>query len=136
MPFVTIVCGSLLMLVGYYGYYHPAAKPSPTALIPAALGILLVLLGALAFKPSLRKHVMHLAAALGLIGFLGAASRLVGPIKALLSDGPPPSYVALYAQMMMAIICAAFVMLCVLSFISARQARKAREATPPAPPPG
>lgn len=136
MPAITIVTGLLLMLVSYYGYFHPEANRAPTALIPAILGGIFLLLGALAFKASFRKHVMHLAAALGLIGFLGAASRLVKPIMALTAEGRPPSYVAMFAQMMMAIICAAFVMLCVMSFITARQARIARENTPPPPPPG
>jgi hypothetical protein len=54
-----------------------------TALIPAFFGLPLVILGVLALQEGWRKHAMHAAVVVGLIGFLGGAFSLVRP---LLSD--------------------------------------------------
>src|ERR1051325_5844493 len=64
MPLVTIVFG--VMLIGLGGAFYVATE-ALTALIPAGAGAVFVLLGALGFKDGLRKHVMHAAAALGLL---------------------------------------------------------------------
>jgi hypothetical protein len=89
-----------------------------TALIPAGLGVVFVVLGLLARNDHLRKHVMHAAAALGLLGFLGA---VIGFVMGSRAATVKP--LALGCQAAMALICAAFVGLCVNSFIQARRAR-------------
>ena len=66
MALITIGSGILLLLVGIAGFVLPETK-SWTALIPAALGVVFVVLGAFAFNVAMRKHTMHLAAALGLL---------------------------------------------------------------------
>src|SRR5262249_59369965 len=76
MPVVSIVFGGLLIALGVWGYTATDAR-SVTALIPAFVGGALAVLGALALVPGLRKHCMHAAAALGLLGCLAAASRFV-----------------------------------------------------------
>ena len=70
MAFNTIVCGLMLVVIGGFGYANATpdaetGKVSPTALIPAFVGGVLALLGLLAYSDKLRKHVMHLAAAVG-----------------------------------------------------------------------
>ena len=74
MPPVTIGFGVAMILLGA-GFYLGTETQSVTALIPAFAGILFVLLGVLAFKEGLRKHVMHAAAALGLLGMIGSGVR-------------------------------------------------------------
>jgi hypothetical protein len=87
-------------------------------LIPAGLGVVFVILGLLARRDRLRKHVMHLAAALGLLGFLGA---VIGFVMGSRAATVKP--LALGCQAAMAAVCLAFVGLCVNSFIQARRAR-------------
>ena len=115
---IAIVVGIILVLVGVGGYL--ATMTSFTALIPAALGLVLIILGFLARKENLRKHVMHGAVLVGLIGLLGGGWRIV---KALSSDAAV-SPIGLGMNIAMAVICAVFVVLCIKSFIDARKRRK------------
>jgi hypothetical protein len=109
-----------LIILGILGYL--AAEPerrSVTALIPAFTGALLMICGVVAMKPSSRMHAMHAAATIGLLGFLFPAGRVV--MKAI--RGEAPSGLALFSQLGMALLCLAFVLLCVRSFIAARRDR-------------
>jgi hypothetical protein len=137
MAWPTLICGALLVLVGIVGYgtAEPNAegKVSPTALIPAFFGAALIVCGALAFKDNLRKHVMHLAAMVGLVGAIGGFMPLIRQVsKTGEFDPTKPSAIA---GELMILICVVFVGLCVNSFIQARKARKASEPTnaPPMP---
>ena len=119
MGTITLLCGTLLIAVGALGFAMKDPEHSGlTALIPAGLGVVFVILGLLARKDHLRKHVMHAAAALGLLGFLGA---VIGFVMGSRAATVKP--LALGCQAAMALICAAFVGLCVNSFIQARRAR-------------
>ena len=127
MAWPTIACGLALILVGVVGYgtAEPNAdtgKVSPTALIPAVIGAVLVVGGVLAFNNVRRKHVMHLAAVVGVIGFVGGFMPLVTQYRKTGEVDPlKPSAVS---GELMIVICAVFVWLCVNSFIAARRARK------------
>jgi hypothetical protein len=127
VPFVAIVCGALLIALGLDGYadvigiLHPSDLHKPTALIPAYFGIVLALCGVVAFKESLLKHAMHLAAMVGLIGLLASAG--MGLPKVI--SGQMERRAAVFSQLWMAGICLVFVGLCVNSFIQARRRRRA-----------
>lgn len=127
----TLICGALLVLIGLVSYGTAEPKPgqtavSPTALIPAFFGIALVLCGALAFNEKLRKHVMHLAAMVGLLGALGGFMPIVRQIS---NTGTfDPTKKSAIAGELMIVVCVVFVGLCVNSFIQARKARQAKEA--------
>ncbi len=117
----TIVIALLLIALGAYGYSQAEPKEgtdkkSPTAMIPAFFGAPILLCGVLALNPARRKHAMHGAAAVGLLGFLGSASMLPKTLKA-----DPVSQLKLTTQGGMAILCLLFVFLCVRSFIAARK---------------
>jgi hypothetical protein len=122
----TIVIGILLVLLGIVGYAGVLGGGSGhmTALIPAFFGIVLAALGAIALKPNLRKHAMHAAAMLGVLGLAGTVPGVIKMIKWLGGTTPERSG-AVIAQTIMAAICVVFVMLCVQSFIAARRAREA-----------
>ena len=121
MPLLTIVLGLLLGALGVYGYAS-ASPPHVTALIPAFFGALFVVLGVLAGRPALRKHAMHGAAALALLGVLGSL-RGVGDAARLLSGGVVARPAMATSQGIMFVLCAIFLALCVRSFIAARRER-------------
>jgi hypothetical protein len=124
VPVLTILFGILLTALGLWGRFgtEQGAK-SITALIPAFVGAPLIVLGLLALKESLLKHAMHAAAVVGLLGLLGAAGDVVRRLK---GDGIGGA--SGFSVLAMLALCAAFVALCVNSFIQARRRRRAREA--------
>ncbi len=76
MAWPTVICGTLLVLIGIVGYGSSEVQPPPkTALIPAAFGVLLVVCGLLAFNAAFRKHAMHLAAVVGLVARSAGSCR-------------------------------------------------------------
>jgi hypothetical protein len=129
MGLVTVGFGILLILVGAVGFAlsYQADKPPYTALIPAGFGLVLAILGVLARKDSLRKHVMHAAAMVGLLGFIGAGAMGVPKLITMVSGGEVERRNAVIAQVTMAAICLLFVLLCVKSFIDARRRRASGE---------
>ena len=127
MPKITIAFGALLIVLGLVAYFgmQEAGNRSVTALIPAFIGLPLLALGFVAeAKPASRKHTMHAAAALGLLGFLGSAPGLIKAIQ-WMGGTVPGRPAAVRVQAIMAVVCAAFVILCVRSFVAARRARQA-----------
>jgi len=117
----TIGFGVVLIVLGLAGYFG-SNRISPTALIPAAFGLLLVIFGALARDEKRRKTAMHVAVLIGLIGFLGTLSGLL-KLPALLSGGEVARPMAVVAQSIMAVLMAVYVGMCVKSFIDARRRR-------------
>jgi hypothetical protein len=120
MPFTSIICGVLLILVGVVGYAYgmSTGHASLTALIPAAFGLVLALLGIVSrAMDDLRKHLMHAAAAIALIGFILTAGRLVMNLGNLTLSA------AMLSQLAMALICLLFIILAVRSFVEARRNR-------------
>lgn len=117
MPGTAIWFGRLLILLGIvgYGYGLTAGSASLTALIPAAFGLVLMLLGhAASARENLRKHLMHAAVLVAVIGFMMTAGRLALKFSELsLSAG-------VVSQAAMAVICLIFVVLAVRSFAEAR----------------
>lgn len=118
MPSLAINFGRLLILIGIigYGWGFYIQRVSVTALIPAFFGIVLLVLGHIAHKrENLRKHLMHAAVIVALIGFLAAAGRLISKIGEITLSA------AYLSQIAMALVCLVFVVLSVRSFISARR---------------
>ena len=118
MPSLAIFCGVMLILIGILGYVNGvmSGRASYTALIPAIFGGLLVLFGVIArAKENLRKHLMHAAIVVALLGFIATAVRLIPRLGELtFSD-------AEIAQISMAAVCLLFVVLAVKSFVGARR---------------
>lgn len=120
MPSTSITCGILLILIGLIGYIYGVMEggASLTALIPAAFGLVLVILGfAARAKEDLRKHLMHAAVAVALIGFIIPAGRLVSRLSELTLSLP------VLSQAAMALVCLLFVILGIRSFVDARRNR-------------
>jgi hypothetical protein len=101
-------------------------KVSMTTLIPAGIGAgLLACVAAVIYLPNARKHIMHVAAMVGLLGFIGGFVPIFRS-----KTGFNLESIAIKSGLMMSLICVIFVALCVKSFIDAR---KARQAGTPAP---
>lgn len=119
---VSIALGGFLIVLGLVAYFG-TGQVSLTALIPSYCGLGFLVLGILAFKENLRKHVMHGAAALGLLGFLVTGAMGMPKVAKLLAGGDVERPAAAITQTIMAFACGVFVVLCVRSFILARRAR-------------
>lgn len=120
MPSTSIISGVLLIFIGIAGYIFSImdGNTSLTALIPAAFGLLLVILGALAkSNESWRKHLMHAAVLVGLLGFIIPTWRLASQMSNIKVS------LAVLSQAAMALICLFFVILSVQSFVNARRNR-------------
>jgi multisubunit Na+/H+ antiporter MnhG subunit len=120
---VAMFFGILLIALGLVGYFRPDVfgtvgekGVSPTALIPAGFGAVLLICGLIvAYAPSTRKHVMHLAAVVGVLGAAGGIMPLARNDMDLSKSGT-------VAGLLMVILCALFVILCIRSFVLARVA--------------
>lgn len=121
MARLTIVLGVLLVVIGVGGYFA-TARSSATALIPAYFGAAFAVLGAIALKESCRRHAMHAAAALGVLGVLGNATAPV-KLAQMIRGIDVPHATAVYLRVAMLLLCLGFVLLCVKSFIDARRNR-------------
>jgi len=129
MAIPTLVIALLLIATGVGGYFlgHPApgaTAVSPTALIPAGVGLVLGLLGAISFNEKARKHAMHFAALIGLLSAIGDGVQLV---LTIFKTGTPPDIrqMKIISMSLTLVLCVIFVALCVRSFINARRNRLA-----------
>ena len=115
---VTIGVGVVLIVLGLIGFIPHQA---PTALISAGFGAVIVALGVLARQDNMRKHAMHAAAMVGVLGFVGAAVMAVlAAVRGTYEERPW----AFAMQICMALTCGVFVALCVKSFVDARRRRQ------------
>lgn len=120
MPATTRLFGLILIVLGVASYTL-TGRASVTALIPAFFGAVLVICAFVARQESARKHAMHAAVAVGLVGALAALGR--GLPAALNGDAARP---AVMAQLVMGVLLLIYVALGVRSFIEARRARAGR----------
>ena len=118
MPSTTRLFGLILIVLGVASYVA-TGRTSLTALIPAIFGAVFVICALVARNESMRKHAMHAAVSVGLIGALAALGRAV---PAMLNGGDVmrPAFIS---QAIMAVLLIVYVVLGVQSFIAARKAR-------------
>ena len=120
MTKLSIYTGLFLILLGIASYIITAAE-SPTALIPTFFGLAFVGLGLLGNKSeSMRKHSMHAALLLAILGLGGSFGGLMSVFGAL-GGGELKRPAASYGQAIMALACIFFLIAGVRSFIEARK---------------
>lgn len=119
MPKTTLIFAALLIVLGVGAF---AMSSSRTALMPAYVGIALVVLAglALAFERA-RKHLMHVAAVVALLGALAPAAALAIRAAAM-------SPLALGVNLGMLLLSGVLLALMVRSFIAARRLRGPAQA--------
>lgn len=126
MPVYAMIFGGLLTALGAVAFFSPdliagGNARQVSAASPAFIGIPIILTGlTVLLKPELRKHAMHAAAVLALLGTLG------GLVPVILRKFDT-TQTAVLVGLGMAALSAAFLGLCVKSFIDARKARVAGE---------
>jgi uncharacterized membrane protein HdeD (DUF308 family) len=113
MPKSTLVFAALLIILGVGAFLWSGSR---TSLLPAYPGLLLAILGglALAFEGG-RRHLMHVAAVVALLGTLAPAATL-GIRAAQMSS------LALTVNIGMLVLCGGLLALMVRSFVAARRA--------------
>lgn len=119
MAKLTIGLGIVLMLMGLGGYFG-SGMVSWTALIPAFFGVPMGALGYVALNEKLRKHAMHGAVLLALLGCAGTFGGLIKFVK-MLGGQQPERVNAVIVQAVMAVLLLVYIVLCVKSFIDARR---------------
>ena len=122
MPRITIGFALAYIAIGLGGFFLTGAEHK-TALIPAVIGAVLLVLGLLGNKENLRMHVMHAALLLGLLAFLGTARGLAKLPAAFAGTAERPT--AVYAQAATAVLSLVYLAFGVRSFIATRRARQA-----------
>ena len=121
MAKISIAFSIVLIILGLVSYFIISSE-SITALIPAFLGIPVLVLGIIALNEKYLKHSMHAVAVLMLLGFGGTVSGLVKFFRMHGGESfERPS--AISVQATMAILCLVFLVLAVKSFIDARRGK-------------
>ena len=120
MASTTRSFGIVLILLGLASYLL-TGRTSVTALIPAFFGAVFVILALVARNEAARKHAMHAAVALALIGLLATLARVVPALA-----GGNLARPAVLAQLAMVVLLGVYIALGVKSFKEARRARLAR----------
>jgi len=106
-----------------------------TAFIPGIIGIILIILAQGAeMKPNARKHIMHVAVLIGLIGFVMLAFRMLPRALSEMNWLKGETYGIIHASSLKSTVMLAsaglllvFVILCVVSFITARKEMAAQK---------
>jgi len=120
MASTTIALGVILIVVGLAGYFL-TGMVSVTALIPAVFGLVIALAGLLARDERRRKHAIHGAVVVALLGFLGTVRGLIA-IGGVF-DGTAERPAAVIAQAVMALLTLGYLILAIRSFVAARRSR-------------
>jgi amino acid transporter len=120
MASTTIALGVTLITLGLAGYFL-TGMASVTALIPAFFGIVIALAGLIARDERKRKHAIHAAVVVALLGFLGSARGLlqIGDVF----DGTAARPAAIISQTIMAVLTLGYIVMAVRSFMAARRSR-------------
>jgi len=116
MPKTTLIFALLLIALGAVAF---GISSSRTALLPAYVGVALAFFAGLALMfEGARKHLMHVAALVALLGALA-------PAAALAIRAAQMSPLALSVNLGMLVLSAALLVLMVRSFIAVRRAGSA-----------
>ncbi len=119
----TALLGALLTILGIGTFALLSFAPSKwTALIPAGFGIVFLVLGVLAQrKVEWRRYFIHAATALAVLAILGTAPGLV-QTAVLLRGGEVARPAAAVEQGITALLCMAFLVNAIKSFLETRRA--------------
>lgn len=117
----SIILGIILIVLGLISYLGVSSE-SITALIPAFLGVPILILGYLALNEKYLKHAMHGVLVLVILGFGGTVGGLIKFFRMLGGEVfERPS--AIIVQAIMAVLCLVFLIFAIKSFIDARRGK-------------
>lgn len=125
MTAVTRGIGAVLIVVGVGAWLLAGGfGASPTALLPALLGLVILVLGLLAGRAPLHRHAIHAALVVALFGFLGTIPRAL-PAFTRRGEG---AGLATWASLITAVLCLVYLGLGIRSFVAARRTRESTTA--------
>ncbi len=115
---ITLAVGAVLTGLGIAGYALTGAT-SLTALIPSLVGVLILGCGVLARREKLRRHAIHAALAVALLGALGSLMNVakIGQVIAGTAERPA----AVVVSTVMFVVLVAYIGVGVRSFVAARR---------------
>lgn len=111
----TAIISAVLLIAWSIVSYFLSESRSFTAFIPAGFGLLIGLCGFVGRREGARKHAMHGAAVLALLGVAGGFG--MGLRKVFSEPG-----MAAYSQLFLGVVCLVLLITCIRSFIQARRA--------------
>jgi peptidoglycan/LPS O-acetylase OafA/YrhL len=118
---LTLVIGGILTALGVVAYVGTGTT-SVTALIPTLIGILLLGCGLVAARrPNARRHAMHAALLVALLGALGSLTQVAKLGQLLAGTAERPT--AIVVSTIMFVLLAVLLVAGVRSFVAARRAR-------------
>jgi hypothetical protein len=131
MPVVALCVGACLITLAVLGFLAGGGgEEVRSALIPAAPGVLILLCGLIGLKGGgFRKHSMHVAALVALLGVLAT----VPPMLTRVIPGEA-SGLAIASLVGMLVLCLTFLVAAIRSFIVARKARRGEPTGLPSTP--
>jgi hypothetical protein len=121
MARLSIVIGALMIALGLGGYWLTGGV-SATALIPAAFGVAIVMLGVYGNAESHRRTAMHLAMGVAIVGLIGSFSGIVQVLTVLAADNVDrPLRAAATSRALMAGLLMIYLSAGISSFLQARK---------------
>ena len=106
----------IFMIIWAFSVSSISGSSSVTSMIPAFIGLPLVLIGFISMiKPTFRKALMHIAVLIGVIAFLGGLDFFRGMFN---------NYYAGLSKLMLLITGFVYVYFCVQSFLFVRRQKK------------
>jgi hypothetical protein len=118
MTGLTFAIGGILTVLGLVAYVVTKAA-SVTALIPTFVGLLLLVCAALARRPTLRRHSIHAALVIAVLGAMGSVMNVVKLGEVFAGTAQRPS--AIVVSTIMFVLLAFYIIMGVRSFIAARR---------------
>lgn len=119
MPNLGIIYGLFLVGIGVFGYAKSGGA-SVTALIPAFLGVPVVILSWFAKRPRFTKIGMHICVVIALAGFAATAKDALG----FISGKVFANELAAYSKTFTCLLSLLFFLLSVADFARVRRAKK------------
>lgn len=125
MVALTAWTGGILSVTGIVAYLVTGME-SFTALIPTVVGVLLLIAALVAYRvPSARRHAVHAALVIALLGALGSLMNVAKIGDLFSGDAERPA--AIVVSCIMFVLLLAFLAAGIRSFVAAR-AQKSQEA--------
>jgi|TARA_B100001063_G_scaffold240084_1_gene264569 hypothetical protein len=115
MAKTTIGFAAALIILGLLSWIL-TGRSSATALIPSGFGLVLAVAGLIAMVDRYRKHALHAAAVISMLGIAGSLQRA---LPTAISGGE--LRVATASQLLMTLFLLCFLVLLIRSFIMARR---------------
>ena len=117
MAAVTTVFGLLLIVLGLGGYFG-SRRVSKTALIPAFIGLPILILGLVALSETATRPAIIAATVVAILGFCGAA-RGLPKLANMLAGATIERPIAAIMQSVMAVLCLGYMTWAIIWLVTA-----------------